>query len=73
MRTTKTVVFPPSKSIAEQTIFLEFLDDDINEKVEGYFAVLNLNEAESDASDIADFKFIRNGVTLILIQNDDGK
>ena len=73
MRTTKTVTFPPSVTGAEQTIFLEFLDDDINEEAEGYFAVLSLNESASDPRDVADFGFIRTGVTSIVIQDDDGE
>ena len=73
VRTTKTVTFPPTVTGAEQTIFLEFLDDDINEKAEGYYAVLYLNESASDPRDVADFSFIRTGVTLIMIQDDDGK
>ena len=73
MRTTKTITFPPSSSSVEKRVFLEFINDEINEKAEGYFAIIYLDESASDPNDVANFGFIKNGVTLLVIKDDDRK
>ncbi len=59
----------------DQTVFLEFINDDINEAPEGFFAVLEFNvSAEHDQRDLDDgITLIRQGVALIVIQDDDGE
>ncbi len=59
----------------DQTVFLEFINDDINEAPEGFFAVLEFNvSAEHDQRDLDDgIILIRQGVALIVIQDDDGE
>ncbi len=57
------------------SVFLEFIDDDINEALEGFFAVLELDTSDdTEQSGLDDdITFIREGVTLIIIRDDDGK
>ena len=59
----------------DQIVFLKFIDDDINEPAEGFFAVLEFNTSvEHDQRDLDDgITLIRQGVTLIIIQDDDGE
>ena len=74
IRNAKTVTFDPSDSFEEKNVILEFLDDDINEATEGYFALLRVDEeSSSNSEDMDKLEYIRDGVTLIVINDDDGK
>ncbi len=75
METVKTVTFPPSNGAMDMRVFLEFIDDDINEAAEGFFAVLELDTAaDHEQSDLDDgITLIREGVTLVIIRDDDGE
>ncbi len=75
VETVKTIIIPPSAGAMDQTVFLEFINDDINEAPEGFFAVLEFNiSAEHDQRDLDDgIILIRQGVVLIVIQDDDGE
>lgn len=69
MRAVKTVRFPPSEFLLEQTVHIPFNNDDINEAPEGFFIVMTVSESNLEE----DVRFIpgRN-VTLIKIDDDDG-
>ena len=70
VRAEKTVTFPPSEFLMEQTISIPFNDDDINEASEGYFIVMTISE--SNVEDDVEFLSGQN-VTIIRINDDDGK
>ena len=72
IRSSKTITFEPSGSSAEQTVFLDFVNDEINEDDEGYFALLRVDASSSNPKDVAELKYILQ-VTLIKIFDDDGK
>lgn len=60
-----------SGGFEQKTVFLEFIDDDINEAPEGFFAILEIDEENSDPRDVAEYKPIRDGITLIVVKDDD--
>lgn len=74
VQTTKKLSFAPSSGPDEQSIFLDFIDDDINEASEGFYAVLNLDTSlTEDQRDVENFDFLLGGVTLLIIDDDDRK
>lgn len=73
VRSTKIVTFEPSESFAEKTVLLDLVDDQINEATEGFFAVLQVDDSLAEAEDESNVQFIRNGVALVVIVDDDRK
>ena len=67
--TIQQVIFPPSQGIAEQTITINLIDDVINEAQEGFHIAMIVTE--SGPSD--QITFVRNGVALIRITDNDRK
>lgn len=72
-RVLETVIFPAGMSQKEVMVFLPFYDDDINENTEGYLAMVRINESASDPQDVVSANYIRNGIALIVINDDDRK
>ena len=71
-----TVTFPPSIFTGEETVnvFIPFIDDDTNEPLfEGFYAMVTINALLSDPTDVANAVAIRNGITLIRIEDDDSE
>ena len=72
-RVEETIIIPASMSLKDTQVFLPFYDDKINEEIEGYFAMVRINASASDPRDVASLDYIRNGIALIIINDDDGK
>lgn len=73
VNTTQTVTFPPSLSVIadEREVLIGIINDDINEADEGFFLVLEIEEASQ--TDVDNTVFIRNGVALVIIDDEDSK
>lgn len=72
VKSLKTVTFPPSDGFAVEKVFIEYNDDDINEVTEeAFYAVLRVTD--SDHKEIDRITFLNNGVTLLVIADNDRK
>ena len=70
------MTFPASSFTGEETInvFIPFVDDDTNEpRFEGFYVHVTIDTVLSDPVDVANAALIRNGITLIRIEDDDSK
>ena len=67
------VVFPPSDGLAEVTITIPFINDDINEARESFFITVTVDQVLNNPTDIANIQLLRNGVAQVNIANDDSK
>ena len=69
----KTITFPPSLGNTDLQVFIQFKDDNINEETEGFWVQVRVNETASDPKDLEKLEYIRNGLALAVINDDDGK
>ena len=67
--TVQQVTFQPSTGNVDENININLVDDIINEAQEGFFVVIEV--VQSGAGD--QINFVRNGVALIRINDNDGK
>ena len=68
-----TVTIPPTGRVYFQEVFVPIFDDDINEADEGFYMMIEVDEAKSDPKDVAGLSYSFNGLTRIEIIDDDGK
>ena len=64
------VTFPPSSGIQDQEVFIPIVQDNINEAVEGFYAVVEPVDLLEPTREVT---LIREGVTLVNIRDDDRK
>ena len=67
--TVHEITFPPSSMNAEQTVFIQYHDDEINEPLEVFFVVVRADNDTLDPSDSVEY--IRNGIALAVIDDND--
>lgn len=64
------VTFTPSTDIQDQHIHIPIINDEFNEAVEGFFVIV-LHENISDPE--VTVELVRDGITLVNIEDDDRK
>ena len=67
--TKQIITFPPSPVRDSRDIFIELVNDEIDEPEEGFLVVFSVN---GDPTDLANLRVLRN-VTLAVIVDDDRK
>ena len=65
------MLFPPSRADMEMDVMIRYIDDDINEPEEGFLVVTEITT--TDPQDENNLVPIRNGVALMIIEDNDGK
>ena len=70
---THRLTISQSSSYQDVEIFIPLVDDDVNEATEGFLLVIGIDELASDPRDVENSEMIRNGVTLAVITDNDGK
>lgn len=63
------VSFTPSSGSDVRQVLIPYIDDDINEKDEGFLVVLVIDDTQTDPANV---ELIDGGVALMIIANDDG-
>ena len=65
------MLFPPSRADMEMDVMIRYIDDDINEPEEGFLVVTEITTTHPQ--DENNLVLIRNGVALMIIEDNDGK
>ena len=69
--TTRTVVIPAGGDTIDNTVTIPIIDDRINEATEGFLLIIRANRVNNNPSDLANLKYMDEGVTLLRITDDD--
>ena len=71
---TFTHIFDNSKiSMKEVYFFVRFNDDEVAEYQEGFFVEIKVDESQLHLKDRDDIEYMRHGVALIRIEDNDGE
>ena len=60
-------------SVKEVNVFVRFNDDEVDEKQEGFFVQVKVDESQLHPKDRDSIEYTRHGVALIRIEDNDGK
>ena len=67
------VTFTPSPGIQDFLVTIPLMNDDINEASEGFFVVIVQENITTTSSSEIPITLVRDGVTLVTIEDDDRK
>lgn len=68
----QSITFQPSTSSEDREVFIDFVDDEINEAIEGFFVIVSVNQSAIDPEANEDIVIARS-VALLYINDDDRK
>ena len=71
--TVQSVTFPPSTETAQRSVLIPYTNDEFNEATESFLLLARVVEATANPADIADLEYIRSGIAVAIIEDDDGK